>query len=85
HIPRPPNSFMLYRKQVCKDFARVGPRSRRSNRTGPAPVPGHISKRAGIMWKALPPEERKVWDDLAALHKEEHARKYPGYVYKPVR
>lgn len=83
HIPRPPNSFMLYRKQVCKDFARVGPRKRRTGL--PPAVPGHISKRAGIMWKALPAEERKVWDDLAVWHKEEHARKYPGYVYKPVR
>lgn len=45
---------------------------------------GSLSKIIGNCWRALPLEERAIWEKKAKEEKIEHAIKYPGYRFKPV-
>ncbi|TFK85993.1 hypothetical protein K466DRAFT_566274 [Polyporus arcularius HHB13444] len=74
YIPRPPNAFILFRSSFI-----------RAQR-----IPGEIegshsalSKIIGKCWKALPREEREVWDAKAIVALQEHRRKYPDWRFKP--
>ncbi|KAI6028213.1 hypothetical protein EDC04DRAFT_2716412 [Pisolithus marmoratus] len=75
YIPRPPNAFMLFRA----DFVRQKhvPGSIETNH-------GSLSKIIGNCWRALPLEEKRVWEIRAKKAKEEHAAMYPGYRFRPV-
>ncbi|KAH7887204.1 hypothetical protein F5I97DRAFT_1807948 [Phlebopus sp. FC_14] len=75
YIPRPPNAFMLFRA----DFVRQKhvPGSIETNH-------GSLSKIIGNCWRALPLEEKRIWDQKAKQAKAEHAAKYPGYRFRPV-
>ncbi|KAF7366302.1 Repressor ROX1 [Mycena sanguinolenta] len=44
-----------------------------------------LSKTISAQWKALPPEERAKWEELAREKKREHEALHPGYVYRPQR
>ncbi|KDQ31691.1 hypothetical protein PLEOSDRAFT_1017219, partial [Pleurotus ostreatus PC15] len=44
-----------------------------------------LSKTISQQWRALAPEERMYWEELARERKREHERMYPGYVYRPQR
>lgn len=44
-----------------------------------------LSKTISQQWKALPPEERLYWEELAKEKKKEHEQMYPNYVYRPQR
>lgn len=72
-IKRPANMFMLFRKDWIK---RNGKETEGKNRA-------LISKEVGILWHALPVEEREVWKINADEEKRLHQEKYPGYVYAP--
>jgi len=37
------------------------------------------------MWKGLPMEERRKWEEMAKERKKEHEQRYPNYVYRPQR
>ncbi|PIL22996.1 transcription factor [Ganoderma sinense ZZ0214-1] len=74
YIPRPPNAFILFRSS----FIRGGH------------IPGEIegnhsalSKIIGKCWKALPREERQVWEAKAIVALAEHRKKYPDWRFKP--
>ena len=74
YIPRPPNSFILYRS----DFVKKGliPSTVESKQQT-------LSVLASKCWKHLSPEEKGVWADLAAKMKHEHSLRYPAFTYKP--
>ncbi|EMC92313.1 hypothetical protein BAUCODRAFT_126300 [Baudoinia panamericana UAMH 10762] len=77
HIPRPSNSFMIYRRQNRNRIAKaLPPTPDRSNQ-------GAVSHQAGKMWKAEPAHVKAMYERLAQREKAEHERKYPGYRYRP--
>ncbi|KUI72756.1 Sporulation minus regulator 2 [Cytospora mali] len=74
-IPRPPNSWILYRKEKSKELRQANP----------AMSAGEISTEASRQWKL---EEQTMKDYYQALAEEEarrHKIKYPDYRYKPGR
>ncbi|KAJ5768023.1 hypothetical protein N7533_000606 [Penicillium manginii] len=72
-IPRPPNSFMLYRKHHHKPITAENPG-----------VPNTaISRIIADMWKCEIPAVKDEFKMLAQMAKQEHAAKYPGYQYAP--
>lgn len=75
YIPRPPNAFMLFRA----DFVRQKhvPGSIETNH-------GSLSKIIGNCWRALPLEEKRVWEVKAKHAKAEHKQMYPNYRFRPV-
>ncbi|KAK2462630.1 hypothetical protein APHAL10511_005363 [Amanita phalloides] len=75
YIPRPPNAFMLFRA----DFVRQKhvPGSIETNH-------GSLSKIIGNCWRALPLEEKRVWEVKAKHAKAEHKIRYPNYRFRPV-
>ncbi|KAF7973482.1 hypothetical protein HWV62_15092 [Athelia sp. TMB] len=75
YIPRPPNAFMLFRA----DFVRQKhvPGSIETNH-------GSLSKIIGNCWRALPLEEKRVWEVKAKHAKIEHKQMYPEYRFRPV-
>ena len=76
HIPRPMNSFFLFRKNFNASLTQQkktqGKRHQRQ-----------VSGAARAAWKALSPAEKKVWIDRAAEADAEHKRMYPNYRYRP--
>ncbi|KAF8528189.1 high mobility group box domain-containing protein, partial [Hysterangium stoloniferum] len=75
HIPRPSNSFFLFRTDFVSKLPAGGIAS--GNKT--------LSKLAGDAWKSLPPNKKTYWEEKAHEIREEHARKYPTWRYKPRR
>ncbi|KAG9308230.1 hypothetical protein JVU11DRAFT_12248 [Chiua virens] len=75
YIPRPPNAFMLFRA----DFVRQKhvPGSIETNH-------GSLSKIIGNCWRALPLDEKRIWEIKAKQEKEAHSKRYPGYRFRPV-
>ncbi|KDQ31683.1 hypothetical protein PLEOSDRAFT_1088079 [Pleurotus ostreatus PC15] len=75
YIPRPPNAFMLFRA----DFVRQKhvPGSIETNH-------GSLSKIIGNCWRALPLDEKRVWEVKAKHAKAEHKARYPNYRFRPV-
>ncbi|KAI9458731.1 hypothetical protein HD554DRAFT_2138637 [Boletus coccyginus] len=75
YIPRPPNAFMLFRA----DFVRQKhvPGSIETNH-------GSLSKIIGNCWRALPLDEKRIWEVKAKQEKDAHSKRYPGYRFRPV-
>lgn len=73
HVPRPPNSFILFRRQFS------------DTHRGEASDGETISMMASRAWKELSYEARAVYEDMAAQAKREHAVLHPNYVYRPKR
>ena len=70
HIPRPPNAFILYRSELCKECPE------RNNR--------HISQIAGVLWRNMSEEKKDFYRAQAAQALAEHKLKYPNYKFSPV-
>ncbi|KAF9281069.1 Casanova [Linnemannia elongata] len=70
-IPRPPNSFMIYRKAEAVKY--------------PGLVATTLSSKIGESWGNATPEERKWYAKLAELAKKEHGIKYPDYKFTPAK
>lgn len=98
YVKRPDNAFILFRRKWCKDRASVSPPS--SMASGPpspdppslaASAPGEkqrqadLSKTIAQQWKALSPEDRLYWGNLAKEKKREHETLHPNYVFRPRR
>lgn len=75
YIPRPPNAFMLFRA----DFVRQKhvPGTIETNH-------GSLSKIIGNCWRALPLDEKRVWEIKAKHEKAAHKARYPEYRFRPV-
>ncbi|KAJ3996709.1 hypothetical protein F5050DRAFT_63571 [Lentinula boryana] len=71
-IPRPRNAFIIFRNDLVLTRANEGKQTQST-----------ISKEASKLWKAASPAVKQEYILRAKQEKEEHAEKYPGYVYKP--
>ncbi|CAG8459783.1 6467_t:CDS:2 [Paraglomus brasilianum] len=75
YIPRPPNSFILYRQHHHPLILNQNPGINNSE----------ISRIVADHWKNLSEEEREEWKRKAEEAKESHMRAYPDYKYQPRR
>ncbi|KAJ8521059.1 hypothetical protein ONZ45_g2200 [Pleurotus djamor] len=75
YIPRPPNAFMLFRADFVKQ--KHVPGSIETNH-------GSLSKIIGNCWRALPLEEKRIWEVKAKHAKAEHKVLYPNYRFRPI-
>ncbi|CAG8438865.1 8526_t:CDS:1 [Funneliformis mosseae] len=76
-IPRPQNSFVIYRRNLQAKMAICQATSlERLDK---------ISKIAGTRWKDEPKEVKDLFTLIADCAKKVHSRIYPGYVYNPRR
>jgi HMG (high mobility group) box len=66
-IKRPCNSFILFRRDLCKSL---------SSTSGTI-----ISKEAALRWANVTPEVRAHYNKLAEAERAEHNAKYPGHKY----
>ncbi len=73
HIPRPANSFILFRSAFIRSQA----------------ISSNIEKHRGTLsviiamtWHSLPDEKRRYWQNLAKEVQLEHKKKYPDFDYK---
>ncbi|KAF5376517.1 hypothetical protein D9615_008570 [Tricholomella constricta] len=79
HVPRPLNSFMLYRADQLTDLPPLPPG--RSNAWTQPEISGIVSKR----WQIATSEVKAYWKARADVAKVTHAQLYPGYRYQPKR
>ncbi|GBB87290.1 hypothetical protein RclHR1_13720008 [Rhizophagus clarus] len=70
--PRPPNGFLLCRKNVHQEAKRRGICNMRV-----------ISKVTGMLWRAATPDEKEEYEKLATKVHNLHSQRYPGYKYRP--
>ncbi|KAF8074522.1 hypothetical protein FPV67DRAFT_1619050 [Lyophyllum atratum] len=75
-IPRPPNSFILYRSEM-------GPRLPPPSPPGTFRTQAEISRIIGTLWRNEDPAVRAEFERRAALKKMEHEVMHPDYRYKP--
>ncbi|KAK0299486.1 hypothetical protein LTS00_001929 [Friedmanniomyces endolithicus] len=84
HIPRPRNAFILYRSAMTKQISKSAKKG-----SGGKPRAGKqqmfLSREAGNRWNAETDKVRAKFLDLAEKERIIHAKKYPGYKYRPVR
>ena len=76
HTPRPPNSFIIYRREK---HAEIIADSKNSN----TPNNNVISKIVANMWRQESPEVKSLYSAKAEEEKRLHMIKYPDYKYKP--
>ncbi|KIP07702.1 hypothetical protein PHLGIDRAFT_46949, partial [Phlebiopsis gigantea 11061_1 CR5-6] len=74
-IPRPPNSFMLFRSHLLKHIIPkdMGKKQQKASRT------------AGKFWNdpRLPYQVKKAWEERAKVVRDWHKAKYPDYKFSP--
>ncbi|RIA83443.1 hypothetical protein C1645_786372 [Glomus cerebriforme] len=70
--PRPPNGFLLCRKNVHKEARLKGFCNMRV-----------ISKVSGMLWRSASTEEKEIYEQLSAQVNNLHSQRYPGYKYRP--
>ncbi|KAI8912615.1 high mobility group box domain-containing protein [Gorgonomyces haynaldii] len=74
-IPRPRNSFIIYRQERSKELkGKLKP-------DGSVFSNLDISREIAEMWKTESEEVKEHYMDLARLEKEQHAIKYPDYKF----
>ncbi|GAA5922100.1 hypothetical protein JCM3775_003490 [Rhodotorula graminis] len=78
YIPRPPNSFFLYRSARLKELSAARDESDSSK-----PQQAELSRHIAAMWKAESVEVREMYARRAAEEKEAHAQRYPDYAFRP--
>nr|CAQ42991.1 mating type protein [Hapsidospora chrysogena] len=71
HIPRPPNSWILFRQAKSKELINEYPRATASE----------LSTIISKMWREASPEERQFWYDRAKEQDRLHKEMYPGYKF----
>ncbi|KAF9094879.1 Casanova [Mortierella sp. AD031] len=70
-IPRPPNSFLIYRKEHATNYAGL--------------VATALSAKLAAAWKRETPERLQYYADLAVIAKKEHKLMYPDYKFTPAK
>src|SRR6266542_3362617 len=70
--PRPPNGFLLCRKNVHKEARLKGTCNMRV-----------ISKVTGMLWRSASTEEKETYEKLSVQVNNLHSQRYPGYKYRP--
>ncbi|PPQ66032.1 hypothetical protein CVT26_010788 [Gymnopilus dilepis] len=79
-VARPRNEFILFRCDYVRKHSREGKRARKAPGADPEKT---LSKQAAEAWHHLSPEERLYWKERANGERNEHARRYPDYRYRP--
>ncbi len=74
-VPRPPNAFMLYRRDLNARFKCEGKINGVKS--------SNISKKIGDMWKEEPDDVKKTFYALARLAEQHHNLTNKGYKYQP--
>ena len=72
-IPRPPNSWILFRRDKSKELREANPNM----------STGEVSTEAARQWKALSDEDKGFYQEMAKQAALQHKVQYPDYVYKP--
>lgn len=81
YIPRPKNAFILFRQHLHQSLF---PKDKAVlDSLGSFKTNSQVSREIGKRWRALSPEEKKYWQDLASSEKALHRQKYPDYKYIP--
>ncbi|KAF9554938.1 hypothetical protein CPC08DRAFT_601857, partial [Agrocybe pediades] len=80
HIPRPRNSFLIFRMSLSKEFLSLSEERWRVSSQGRVGVRSKVALR---LWKQMDAAERKLWEDKAQEEKDQHMMKYPDYQYRP--
>ncbi|KAF9549701.1 hypothetical protein CPC08DRAFT_769020 [Agrocybe pediades] len=75
HIPRPPNSFIIFRSEYGPFYREMYQDRRVTNK--------QISRAAGAVWNQLSMAKRQPWEKKAMEAKEAHKAQYPDYQYRP--
>ncbi|CAB4387000.1 unnamed protein product [Rhizophagus irregularis] len=70
--PRPPNGFLLCRKNVHRQARERGVCNMRV-----------ISKVTGMLWRGATADEKEQYENLALQVQNLHSERYPNYKYKP--
>ncbi|KAK5816183.1 hypothetical protein F5H01DRAFT_343867 [Linnemannia elongata] len=70
-VPRPPNSFIIYRKEHSAGYSKI--------------TAAELSKILGEQWAKEPPERRAYYARLAKAAEKEHALKFPYYKFTPAK
>ncbi|KAF8553777.1 hypothetical protein OG21DRAFT_1485195 [Imleria badia] len=83
-IPRPRNAFIIFRCEYSREHAQGAQESQNDEDSNSASVKT-LSKRAAEAWKQLPPSEKERYKILADREREEHARLYPHYRFRPMK
>ena len=78
HTPRPPNSFILYRREKHSEIV-----AQHQSQGAKAMNNNMISKIVADMWRQEPPEVKAIYSAKAEVEKQVHLLKYPGYKYRP--
>ncbi|KAF9088228.1 hypothetical protein BGX23_007544 [Mortierella sp. AD031] len=69
--PRPPNSFIIYRKEQSAKYSKI--------------TAAELSKILGEQWANEPAERKAYYAKLAKMAEQEHALKYPEYKFTPAK
>lgn len=83
-IPRPRNAFIIFRCEYSREHSQ-GAQDAQSDDGASNPTVKTLSKRAADAWKLLPAPERERYKVLADKEREEHARLYPHYRFRPMK
>ncbi|KIJ09399.1 hypothetical protein PAXINDRAFT_17515 [Paxillus involutus ATCC 200175] len=82
-IPRPRNAFIIFRCEYSREHTQSVQGQEDDNFTNPTAKT--LSKRAAEAWKQISPAEKDRYKLLADREREEHARLYPSYRFRPMR
>ena len=75
HIKRPMNAYMVWSRRERRRIAEECPRMLNSE----------ISKRLGMEWNALTPDQKQPYVEEAKKLRELHKKEFPEYKYQPKR
>ncbi|KAG1819782.1 uncharacterized protein BJ212DRAFT_1479013 [Suillus subaureus] len=83
-IPRPRNAFIIFRCEYSRKHSQAAQESDEESEA-PNPTAKTLSKRAAEAWKQLSASDKDKYKVLADKEREEHARLYPHYRFRPMR
>lgn len=87
YIPRPRNSFIIFRTEFVLRKTGGGSVSGKNAHadSDDDEASGTLSKQASEVWHRMNDAEKQPWVERAEQEKRDHAAKYPNYRYRPVR
>lgn len=86
YIPRPRNSFIIFRTEfVNRKTNGEGERPPSKRRHDDSDDERSLSKQAAEVWQRMSDAEKQPWIERAEQEKREHAATYPHYRYRPIR
>ncbi|KAG1900044.1 high mobility group box domain-containing protein, partial [Suillus fuscotomentosus] len=83
-IPRPRNAFIIFRCEYSRKHSQAAQEGDEESEA-PNPTAKTLSKRAAEAWKELSASEKDIYKVLADKEREDHARLYPHYRFRPMR